>query len=83
MAILRFLAAIIKIYRSTGVQRDSIGYLDPENMVIDIKMALLGASLTKLPRFYVIFGGHFEFFGDYFKVLGSHHKNLKVFCCSK
>ncbi len=37
-----------KIKRSTDVQSDSIGFLDPENMGIDIKMVLLGAAITKL-----------------------------------
>ena len=66
VAILRFLAAIIKIKRSTGGQSDSIGFLDPENMGIDISIVLLGASITKLWLFFVIFGGHFEFFDGYF-----------------
>ena len=40
------------------------GFLDPENMGIDVRIALLGASLCKFLWFYVIFGGHFDFFGD-------------------
>ena len=75
MVILRFLAAIIKIQRSTGVQSDSIGFLDPENMGIDIRIVLLGAAITKLWLFLVIFGCHFEFFGGYFELFGSHLGN--------
>ena len=48
VAILRFLAAIIKVKWSNWVLSDSVGYLDPENMGIDIRIAMLGASLTKL-----------------------------------
>ena len=48
VAILMFLAAIIKIKRSTGIPSDLVGLLNPENMGIDIRIALLGASLTKL-----------------------------------
>ncbi len=60
MAILSFLAAIIKIKRSTGVLIDSVGFLYPENMGKDIRITvlLLGASLPKLCWFYVIFCGH-------------------------
>ena len=83
VAILRFLATIIKIKRSTGVQSDSIGFLDPENMGIDIRIVLLGAAITKLWWFYVIFSGHFEFFGGLFELFSSHLGNEKVFCCCK
>ena len=70
-----FLAAIIKIKRSTGIPSDLVGLLNPENMGIDIRIALLGASITKLWLFFVIFGGHFEFFGGYFELFGSHLGN--------
>ena len=48
VAILSFLAAILEIKRSSAVLSDSVGFLDPENMGIDIRIALLGASITKL-----------------------------------
>ncbi len=48
VAILRFLVAIIKNKGPTGVLSDSVGSLDLENMGMDIRIALLGASLTKL-----------------------------------
>ena len=35
-----------KIKSPTGVLSDSVGYLDPKIMGIDIRIALLGASLT-------------------------------------
>ncbi len=72
VAILRLLAAILDIKRPSVVLSDSIGFLDPENMGIDIRIALLGASLRKFWWFYVIFGGHFEFFGRHFEYFGGH-----------
>ena len=72
---LSFLAAILEMKRSSTVESDSVGFLDPENMGIDIRIALLGASITKLWLFLVIFGCHFEFFGGYFELFGSHLGN--------
>ncbi len=48
MDILRFLVTTVEIKRSSAVLRNSIGFLDPGNMGIDIRIVLLGASLTKL-----------------------------------
>ena len=75
MDFLSFLAAILEMKRSSAVESDSVGFLDPENMGIDIRIALLGASITKLWLFFVIFGCHFEFFGGYFELFGSHLGN--------
>ncbi len=51
---------------------NSIGFHDPENVGIDIRIALSEASLTKLWWFYVILDGPSEFFGGYCKIFGSH-----------
>ncbi len=69
VAILRFLAAILDIKRLSTVLSDSIGFLDPENIGIDIWIALLEASVANLWLFYVLFGGHFDFFGGHFEHL--------------
>ena len=43
--ILGLLSVILEIIMSSAVLSDSLGFLDPENMCIDIGIVLLGASL--------------------------------------
>ena len=43
--------------------------------IIDTRIALLGASLTKFLWFYVIFGGDFEYFCGYVELLAAILEN--------
>ncbi len=57
---LSFLAAILEINRSTAILSYSIGFLDPENMGINIRIVLLYTSEAIVHAKNTFLGSHFE-----------------------